>query len=197
MVKNMNATNRGFIGLFLTFFNAWWVKQRTSKRAETNAREWLFPKHSAFLYRCLENELRVQNLAVFFASFFIRKHIYKTRSKFLPFMILGYTEIFFRNTIFNIWAEGSFLIRSTGRNSDTAESTPPTLFTSTTAAHYQKHVAKGGARTKINLIACIALQNHSRAGGKMCRRLGRKRTGRVGKSRNEDISLCRSIWAEV
>ena len=64
-------------------------------------KRWLFPKHSAFLSHCLENELRFLKLA--FAFLFIRKCICKTSSKFLPFTIPGHRVIFFSDTVFNVY----------------------------------------------------------------------------------------------
>lgn len=74
------------------------------------------------------------------------------------------TGIAFSDTIFNVYEPGDHFSSRAHNSSGAAETAPPTLSTSTAAAHYQEHVAKGGASTKINLIACIALQNHSRGG---------------------------------
>ena len=78
-------------------------------------------------------------------------------------MIPGHRVIFFSDTVFNVYEpKDHFSSRAQNVVQAQLKPAPPSLSSSTTAAHYQEHVAKGGASAKINLIACIALQNHSR-----------------------------------
>lgn len=78
-------------------------------------------------------------------------------------MIAGHRVIFSSDTLFNAYEPKDHF--SSGAPDLVAAETTPSQ-SSTTEAHYQQHVAMGGAGTKINLIACTALQNHSRGAKK-------------------------------
>lgn len=153
-------------------------------------KRWLFPKHSAFLSHCLENELRLLKLA--FAFLFIRKCICKTSSQFL---VTGWYSSVTQSSMYM----SQRIIPHPGLTTEFGRSwNRPSL---TLLFHNSSSLSgarcKGWCKHK-NQSDCLYSSAKSFQGRKKkCRRGRRRGAGRVEKSRNEDISPHRPIRTEV
>lgn len=141
----------------------------------------LFPRHSTGLSHCLENELRVPKLSVLLhfsslGSVFVKQAPNSCSSQFLAagwYSSVAQSSMHMSQRIISYPEHRTELRHSWNQPSHTCPS-------NNSSGSLSEAFAEGGASTRINLIAGVALQNHSQGGEKKNVKIRRRRARRVG-----------------